>query len=113
MLKIIIAAIAVALFTIGGAVAQGDKGAPKINLDGGSRGMVPFPHNQHQTTLKDCQVCHTLFPQEQGGIKRLKKEGKLIQKQVMNKHCIKCHKSTKRRGDKSGPTKCGECHVKK
>jgi hypothetical protein len=112
MLRIFVAALAVALFIVGGAVAKGDKGARHINLDGGNRGIVPFPHNQHQTTLKNCQVCHTLFPQEKGGIERLKKEGKLTQKQVMNKHCIKCHKSTKRSGDKSGPTKCGECHVK-
>lgn len=107
-----VAAMAVALFIVGGAVAMVDKGAPQMNLEGGSRGIVPFPHNQHQTTLNDCQVCHTLFPQEQGGIQRLIKEGKLIKKQVMNKHCIKCHRSTKRSGDKSGPIKCGDCHVK-
>ena len=87
-------------------------GAKDISLKGGSKGVVPFPHHRHQNTLQDCNVCHDLFPQEQGGIERLKKEGKLIKKQVMIKHCIKCHKSLKRNGSPSGPTTCAKCHIK-
>ncbi len=89
-----------------------NSGAEQMSLEGGSRGVVPFPHHRHQNTLQDCDVCHSLFPQEQGGIERLKAEGKLIKKQVMNKHCIKCHKALKRQGSTSGPTTCAKCHVK-
>ena len=95
------------------AVAMENRGAEKIAIDGGSRGIVPFPHHRHQNVLGDCQVCHILFPQEKGGIKRLKKEGKLIKKQVMNKHCIKCHKDQKKMGNPSGPSTCSKCHQKK
>lgn len=94
------------------AFAVQNGGAEQISLEGGSRGVVPFPHHQHQNTLQDCDVCHSLFPQEQGGIERLKAEGKLVKKQVMNKHCIKCHKTLKRQGGPSGPTTCSKCHVK-
>lgn len=87
-------------------------GAEQISLEGGSRGVVPFPHHRHQNTLQDCNVCHNLFPQEKGGIERLKSEGKLVKKQVMNKHCIKCHKNLKRQGSPTGPTTCAKCHVK-
>ncbi len=111
--KILLAALTVTLCGVFSAIAIENQGAAKISLDGGSRGLVPFPHHKHQNVLKDCQACHTLFPQEQGGIKRLKEEGKLVKKQVMNKHCIKCHKATKQTGAKSGPTTCSKCHVKK
>ncbi len=92
--------------------ASEDKGAEQLKLDGGSRGVVPFPHHRHQAVLGDCNVCHTLFPKESGGIARLKQEGKLVKKQVMNKHCIKCHKAQKKLGNPSGPKTCSKCHVK-
>lgn len=111
--KIVCVALVMTLCGVLSAIAVENQGAAKINIDGGSRGMVKFPHHLHQNTLKDCQICHTLFPQEQGGIKRLKAEGKLVKKQVMNKHCIKCHKARKKAGDKSGPTTCSKCHIKK
>lgn len=111
--KIIFVALTMMLCAVFSAVALENQGAAQISLDGGSRGVVLFPHHRHQTVLNDCQACHTLFPQEQGGIIRLKKEGKLVKKQVMNKHCIKCHKAIKRTGAKSGPTTCSKCHMKK
>lgn len=94
------------------AVAEEDRGAAQLTLDGGSRGVVPFPHHRHQNTLGDCNACHNLFPKELGGIQRLKKEGKLVKKQVMNKHCIKCHKAQKKLGNPSGPKTCSKCHLK-
>ena len=112
MVRIIVAGLILAL---GGALsvpASENKGAEQINMDGGSRGMVPFPHHRHQNALGDCMVCHTLFPQEQGGIARLKREGVLVEKQVMNKHCIKCHRVKKREGASTGPTTCAKCHIR-
>jgi hypothetical protein len=93
-----------------GATAVQNKGAAQITIDGGERGAVQFPHHLHQDTLGDCNACHSYFPQEPHAIERLKKEGKLVRKQVMNKLCIKCHKAEKRAGRAAGPVTCSKCH---
>ena len=94
------------------AVAEQNKGPEKIEIDGGSRGKVPLPHRVHQTTLKDCNACHDVFPQKAGAIASLKAEGKLKNKHVMNKLCIACHRSVKKTGKPSGPVRCADCHIK-
>ena len=93
-----------------GATAVQNKGAAQITIDGGERGAVQFPHHLHQDTLGDCNACHSYFPQEPHAIERLKKEGKLVRKQVMNKLCIKCHKAEKGAGRAAGPVTCSKCH---
>jgi hypothetical protein len=93
--------------------AAENKGAEKIELDGGTRGNVPFPHRLHQGKLSDCQICHSVFPQQAGLIEKLKADGKIKQKYVMNKLCTKCHKERKKAGQPSGPTTCTKCHIKK
>jgi hypothetical protein len=90
-----------------------NKGAAELVLAGGPTGQVPFPHRAHQEALGDCRICHELFPQEQGAIERLKASGELQAKQIMNKHCTKCHRQFKQEGKKTGPTSCKACHVKK
>ncbi|GBC62702.1 cytochrome C [Desulfonema ishimotonii] len=105
--------IGILMFAVVMAMAAGDKGAENISLYGGKSGEVPFPHQRHQATLGDCNTCHELFPQEAGSIERLKAAKELKKKQVMNKHCIRCHRAMKREGTRSGPTSCKECHVKK
>ena len=92
--------------------AETDRGAENMTLDGGSRGPVPFPHHRHQTSLaNDCDICHSVFPQEAGSIVRLKQAGTLKPKRdVMNRQCTKCHRTKKRAGEKSGPTGCSSCH---
>jgi hypothetical protein len=90
-----------------------NKGAEQIELQGGKSGPVPFPHLVHQDALADCNVCHELFPQEIGAIDKLKASGELQKKQIMNKHCTKCHKKMKKEGQKTGPTTCKSCHIKK
>lgn len=89
------------------------KGPEKIEINGGKRGVIPFPHRAHQERLGDCNRCHSLFPKEHQALKNLKEAGKLSRKQVMNKLCIKCHKAEKRAGKPSGPTTCSKCHVRK
>jgi len=96
-----------------GVLAVENKGPEQMSLDGGDRGPVPFPHHRHQNALKDCKACHDLFPQERGSIEKLKAEGRLPQKEVMNKLCIKCHKAEKRAGNTAGPITCSQCHVRK
>ena len=86
------------------AVAQ-NKGAADMMLQGGKLGDVPFPHHLHQSVLEDCKLCHNLFPQISGSIEKLKAEGKLKKKEVMDR-CQACHRQ------KTGPIKCGECHKK-
>jgi cytochrome c-type protein NrfB len=95
------------------AFAVQNDGPEQIALKGGNRGVVPFPHHRHQNALRDCNICHSLFPMKQGAIERLKAEGKLVKQQVMKKHCIKCHKTLKRQGSPSGPTTCAKCHIRK
>ena len=93
-------------------VAIENEGAENIELFGGKRGKVPFPHRLHQKNLGDCQICHSVFPQETGAIEELKSAGTLKKKYVMNKLCTKCHKQNKRAGQPSGPTSCKKCHIK-
>ena len=89
-----------------------DHGPGDLTLTMMKKGPVPFPHQRHQEALKnDCMICHDLFPKESGGIERLKGEEVLKSKQVMNKHCIKCHKARKKEKRSTGPTSCKACHV--
>ena len=106
-----IAMIAGAAVTL--TMAVENQGADKLELYGGKRGKVPFPHRLHQKNLGDCQICHSVFPQETGSIEKLKAEGKLKKKHVMNKLCTKCHREKKKAGQQSGPTTCAKCHIKK
>ncbi len=93
------------------AVAADNKGAKDMELNGGNKGNVPFPHHLHQDALKDCNVCHDVFPQKAGAIDDLKSQGKLESKQVMNRQCVKCHKEKRRAGEKTGPVTCSKCHT--
>jgi len=112
-MKSIVLVVFVLIFTAGlGAAAVENKGPEQITLNGGERGEVHFPHHRHQNKLGDCNICHSLFPQEQHAIARLKKEGKLVPKQIMNKLCIKCHKAEKQAGHTAGPVTCSKCHHK-
>ena len=114
--KVLAVGMLMALISVGSwmavSLAAENKGAERIELNGGQRGNVPFPHRQHQNNLGDCQICHSVFPQKAGIIAELKAEGKLKQKHVMNKLCTKCHKEKKKAGQPSGPTTCSKCHIK-
>ena len=114
LLLILISMVALmAVSSIAVSRATENQGAENIELEGAKRGKVPFPHRQHQKNLKDCQICHSVFPQELGAIQKLKSQGMLKKKYVMNKLCTKCHKQKKKAGQQSGPTKCKNCHIKK
>ena len=84
----------------------------QISLPGGTRGDVPFPHYLHQDKLEDCNICHATFPQEKGSIEKMKANGQLEKKHVMNKLCTKCHKEKKAAGEKTGPVTCKQCHIR-
>jgi hypothetical protein len=114
--KLGVVLMTIATIVIGSSVAFSDsdpnKGAKSIEIDGGTRGKVPFPHQRHQENLTDCTICHSIFPQKPGSIEELKAQGKLKKKYVMNKLCTKCHKEIKKAGGKTGPTTCSKCHIK-
>ena len=115
-IKLSVVLISIAAIVIGSSVAFSDidqnKGAKSIEIDGGTRGKVPFPHHRHQENLTDCTICHSVFPQKPGSIEELKAQGKLKKKYVMNKLCTKCHKEMKIAGRKTGPLTCSKCHIK-
>lgn len=104
--------IVLSVFISTAGLAVENKGAEKIQIDGGSRGAVPFTHRDHQERLGDCNVCHTMFPQEPQSLARFKENGQLKPKDVMNKLCVKCHKAEKKAGNKTGPTTCSKCHIR-
>ena len=104
--------ICLAVMLAGMALAVENKGAETMELEGGKRGNVPFPHHQHQNKLVDCKICHDTFPQEKGVIEKLKKAGKLKPKHGSYNQCSKCHKEKRRAGEKSGPITCKKCHIK-
>jgi hypothetical protein len=110
-LLIFLAVFLVAVF-LDAPVSAADRGAPQITLFGGSSGKVPFPHAQHQERIKDCTVCHSLFPQKTGAMEKMKAEGTLKPKKVMNLQCIRCHRADKRAGKPYGPVTCKTCHIK-
>jgi len=108
---VILFVAAVMVWGAGPSTAETGKGAKEIVIPGGNQGDIKFPHDRHQESLKDCMLCHDLFPQQAGAIRDLKQKGTLAQKQVMNKQCLKCHKAKKDAGEKSGPMVCKDCHA--
>ena len=68
------------LIFLSSAIADQNKGAEKMELNGGTKGKVPFPHHQHQKRLGDCNKCHVMFSQVSGSIENMKTEGKLKKK---------------------------------
>jgi len=111
--NIVIIALFILLWVVFASVAPAAKQGPAtIDIYGGESGKVHFPHADHQKRIDDCNVCHSVFPQEKDAIKKMKEKGAIKAKKVMNLQCIKCHKAEKRAGKPSGPTTCKTCHVK-
>jgi len=107
----VLAVVMIAAFSIAAdKPAEPGKGPEKLTITVKEKGDVKLPHKLHQDVLKDCKVCHDVFPKKIGGINELKAAGTLAKKQVMNKQCIKCHNEKKNAGVKSGPTTCTACH---
>lgn len=104
--------IMLAMFLVASAaVSDQNKGAATIVIRGGSNGNVSFPHQEHQNALGNCNLCHSLFPQNSGSIEKLKTEGRLKKKEVMEK-CRTCHRQKADKGEEAGPTSCKGCHQK-
>ncbi len=87
-----------------------EAGAEMIRLEGGFLGKVQFPHRLHQQNTNDCNVCHDMFPKQEGAIEAKQKAGELKKQQVMNDQCIQCHLARQSEGKPSGPADCAGCH---
>ena len=111
LLTLVICGLAVFVIGFGNAAAQ-EKGDAEMILSGGERGDVPFNHKQHQDNLKDCNTCHSLFPQKFNGISEMIEQGNLTPKKVMNTLCTGCHREKKKAGEATGPVTCSKCHIK-
>lgn len=109
--KALIVGVSVLSVAFAGAAFAEGNGAESMVLKGGSPGDVNFPHKVHQDTLKDCEVCHSLFAKEADSIAKGIAAGTLKKKAAM-KQCQDCHKATKAKGEKTGPIGCKECHKK-
>ena len=92
--------------------AEENKGAAEINLPSGNKKSVDFPHKVHQDVLKDCTICHSIFPMEKGIILKKVTDGTMKKKTVM-KQCQACHRKLAKQGRKAGPTSCSKCHTGK
>jgi hypothetical protein len=99
------------LFSAASVAASDDTGPESMSLFGGKRGDVTFPHAKHQEFLTDCMPCHDIFPKESQIIEKMKADGKLKKKVVMNM-CKKCHKDLSKKGQEAGPTSCKGCNHK-
>ena len=110
--KTILIAVMGVFFVLSVGIAAQNMGAESLVIKGGKSGDVSFPHKLHQDNRKDCNICHDVFPQEAGSIDKLKADGTLKKKQVMNKQCVNCHTEQKKAGNPTGPTTCSKCHVK-
>ena len=98
------------LVTSAAAVDQ-NRGAENVLLQGGEAGNVLLSHHRHQDADGECDLCHDLFARVSGSIQKLKAEGKLEKKAVMEQ-CLTCHRQKKSKGEKTGPTACTGCHKK-
>ncbi len=107
------ALLAVLIIVFGtSAYAEVNKGAAEINLQSGNKKSVDFPHKIHQETLKDCTICHSIFPMEKGVILKKITDGSMKKKTLMKK-CQACHRKLSKQGKKAGPTSCNKCHAGK
>jgi len=97
------------LVSAGGSLAGDDTGAESIVLKGGGLGSITLNHRLHQKVQTDCKPCHDLFPKESQVVEKMKGQGKLQKKNVMDM-CKNCHKSMADKGQKTGPTNCMDCH---
>ena len=71
-IKFSVAIAAMVIFGAAFVIAAENRGGETLKVDGGSKGIVSFPHKTHQDQLKDCNICHSVFAQEMGVIKTLK-----------------------------------------
>ncbi len=90
------------------------------------RAPVTFPHDLHMTTLDEqgCGLCHHVYDESKRVLVPAdgeettctechgadKKAAAPALREAYHGKCTVCHRSLIGKGEKAGPTTCGECH---
>jgi hypothetical protein len=88
--SLLIGALLINAAIMGDNIPAEEPGAEVILINGAKMRDVHFPHHGHQNALGACDLCHGLFPAHAGSITKLKAQGIVRKKQVMEEHCIGC-----------------------
>ena len=89
------------------------------------RPAVTFPHDVHMDAL-DCGTCHHVYDEDEGALVPVddpdtgcaechgaEKEGNQpALREAYHGQCTVCHRGMGKKGEKTGPATCGECHKK-
>jgi len=99
----------------------------KIVLEGKTRPAVTLPHNRHVEAGLSCKDCHHIYENGKNILDESKLEegnkdircfachgqnSRIDPEQAFHNQCIGCHRKYLKKGEKSGPRYCGECHVR-
>ena len=89
------------------------------------RPAVTFRHDLHMDVL-ECGACHHVYDEEKGVLvpeeypdtgcvdchgARMKDSAPAL-REAYHGSCTVCHRDTAKKGEKTGPRTCGECHRK-
>ncbi|NIA20263.1 MAG: cytochrome C [Xanthomonadaceae bacterium] len=120
MKKIFVLFIAVSFLAVAGFAFAAPKAPAKALVIKSAKMKKPpvtFEHAKHAKL--ECSKCHHKWdgkddePKACGTCHKAKKEGKKLSvKNAAHKTCRGCHRTMKKAGKKTGPTKCSKCHVK-
>ena len=90
------------------------------------RPKVTFKHEMHSEMFPNCVECHHIYEYKDGVKTNVwdgeeqtcsechgaDKDGdKPSIRNAFHNTCVGCHRETKKRGEKAGPTSCGQCHI--
>ena len=89
------------------------------------RPPVAFPHEIHMAGDLSCTDCHHQYENGQNVLDESEleegnpnircshchtRETRINLRQAFHRQCVGCHARTEKRGEKTGPRLCGECH---
>lgn len=92
------------------------------------RPPVTFNHAIHFDAYPDCVQCHHIFEYPNGKKKNVwdgeaqqcsechvrdREEKRLPLMKAYHVNCTGCHRDLAKKGEKTGPVICGECHIRK
>ncbi len=120
MKKLISIILTVAFLTVFGAIYLIGADCPEkvtITKTGKSKAPVTFTHKAHADKF-GCKKCHHTWD-EKSPVKKCTEchkdaaDGKKLDaKTAFHNTCKGCHTDMSKKGEKTGPTKCADCHKK-
>jgi predicted CXXCH cytochrome family protein len=117
MKKLILAIVFTLVIGVGFGVAEQHPGPETIILMEGGKKPARLPHAEHQSRL-ECVVCHHTIDGAESKVKKcgschngdMTNEKLNSYKKIGHTLCKGCHKAAE---NKTAPTKCTGCHIKK